>query len=147
MKPNNKKSSEAARFLDNLESILTAADPVGEELTASLRDDGLDPGQLDKDLGQLLEKHAPTWRHQAERGRQSALEALSKGKEKISRTRDEIEQRIRSTIRAMQQLGGAPDTVGAYHQKFQKAPDADLESLLEDLEAQYEAMKSKKSDE
>jgi hypothetical protein len=46
----------------------------------------------------------------------------------------------------MQKLG-APATAGAYHQKFQTATDADLESLLEDLEAQYEALKAKKSNE
>jgi hypothetical protein len=145
MNANDKKLSEASKFLNNLESFLTEGDPAGEELAESLRDGGLDPDRLDDALRDLLKQHAPTWRQQAERGRQSALEALSRSKEKVSRTRAEIEQRIRSTIQAMQQLG-APDTAGAYHQKFQRATDADLESLLEDLEAQYEAMKGKKSD-
>jgi hypothetical protein len=146
MNANDKKSSEASKFLNNLESFLTESDPTGEELAEGLRDGGLDPDRLDGAFRDLLKQHAPTWRQQAERGRKSALEALSKGREKISRTRAEIEQRIRSTIQAMQQLG-APDTAGAYHRKFQKATDADLESLLEDLEAQYEAMKGKKNNE
>jgi hypothetical protein len=146
MKPDNKKSTEAARFLANLESFLTETDPVREELAQSLRDDGIDPDHLDNDLRELLKKHAPTWKQKAERERHSALEALSKAKAAVSRTRAETEQGIRKIVEAMRQLG-APDTAGAYHQKFQRATDADLESLLEDLEAQYEAMKSKKSDE
>jgi hypothetical protein len=146
MKSNKRQSSEAARFLDNLESNLTEADPVGEELAESLREDGLDPGQLDYDLRELLKQHAPTWKQKAERERQAAMETLSRAKAALSMTRAEVEQRIRSTIESMRQLG-APDIAGAYHQKFQTATDADLESLLEDLEAQYEALKSKKSDE
>jgi ElaB/YqjD/DUF883 family membrane-anchored ribosome-binding protein len=146
MKPSNEKPSEAARFLDNLESALTAADPVGEELAESLRDDGLDPNRVDDDLRQLLEEHAPTWKQKAERERKSALETLSRANAAVSRTRAEIERRIRETVEAMQRLG-APETVGAYHQKFQKAADADLESLLQDLEAQLETMESKKSNE
>jgi hypothetical protein len=144
MKPNNK--SEAARFLDNLESFLHETDPVGKELTEGLRDEGLDPDQLGYDLRELLEQHAPTWKQMAERERQFALEALSKAKAAVSRTRAETEQLIQSTVDAMQKLG-APATAGAYHQKFQTATDADLESLLEDLEAQYEALKGKKSNE
>lgn len=105
MKPNNKKPSEAARFLDNLESILTSADPVGEELAESLRDDGLDPNRVDHDLRQLLEQHAPTWKQKAERERKSALEALSKSKMIAARTRAEVEQGIREIVQAMRQLG------------------------------------------
>jgi len=146
MKPNNKKNSDAARFLNNLESILTGADLAGEELAESLREDGLDPNRLDHDLRQLLEQHAPTWKQKAERERKSELEALSRSKAMASRTRAEIEQGIREIVEAMRQLG-APDTARAYHQKFQRATDADLESLLQDLQAQYEAMKNKKSDE
>jgi hypothetical protein len=146
MKPNNKRPSEAAQFLNNLESILADANPAGEELAQSLRDDGLDPEHLDNDLRQLLEQHAPTWKQKAQRERQSALETLSKAKAALSRTRAETEELIRSTVDAMQKLG-APVTTGAYHQKFRTATDADLESLLEDLEAQYDALKGKKSNE
>lgn len=146
MKPNNKKPSEAARFLDNLESILTSADPVGEELAESLRDDGLDPNRVDHDLRQLLEQHAPTWKQKAERERKSALEALSKSKMIAARTRAEVEQGIREIVQAMRQLG-APVIPGAYHQKFQESTDADLESMLEDLEAQYRALKGKRDNE
>jgi hypothetical protein len=146
MKPNNKKSSEAARFLNNLESALTNADPAGEELAESLRDDGFDLDQLDNDLLKLLEQHAPTWKQKAERERQLALETLSKAKAALSRTRAETEELIRSTVDAMQKLG-APVTAGAYHQKFRTATDADLESLLQDLEAQYDALKGRKNNE
>jgi hypothetical protein len=146
MKPKNKKPSEAAQFLNNLESILTEADPVGEELAENLREDGLDPDQLDNDLRELLKQHAPTWKQKAERERQSALETLSKAKAAVSRTRAETEQLIQSTVHAMQKLG-APVTAGAYHQKFRTATDADLESLLQDLEAQYAALKGKRSNE
>jgi len=136
MKPNNKRPSEAGQFLNNLESILADASPAGEELAESLREDGFE----------LLKQHAPTWKQKAERERQAALKTLSKAKAALSRTRAETEQLIQSTVDAMQKLG-APATAGAYHQKFQTATDADLESLLEDLEAQYEALKAKKSNE
>jgi len=42
----------------------------------------------------------------------------------------------------MQELGAAVPA-GAYHQKFLEATDTDLESLLEDLAAQYNVLKSK----
>jgi hypothetical protein len=146
MKQNDQKSAEAARFLDNLTSFLAENTPSREDLVEDLQASGLDPNLLSNEFRELLSNHAPTWKQKAQRERLAALEVFSKGVAPTPRTRSEIEQLIRSLIRAMQQLG-APVVAGAYHQKFQQATDADLESLLQDLEAQYQILKGKTGNE
>jgi hypothetical protein len=142
MKQKDKKSAEAARFLDNLTSFLAEDDSRQEDLVEDLQASGLDPDQLGRDFRELLSKHAPTWRQKAQRERLAAQEIFSKGIATTPRTRNAIEQGIRGLLQAMHQLG-VPVTAGAYHQKFQEATDADLESLLQDLAAQYQILKSK----
>jgi hypothetical protein len=145
MKHNKKKSDEAARFLDNLASFLTEDDTRQEDLIEDLQVSGLDPSRLKDEFRKLLSEHAPTWKEKAERERLAVSETFSKGRT-TSRARNETVQEIQGVILAMQQMG-APVTAGAYHQKFQEATDADLESLLEDLRAQYRLLKSKKTNE
>jgi len=136
------KKSDADQFLDNLTSFL-AEDVSPEELVEDLRASGFDPEQLDNEFRALLAEHAPTWRQKAERERIAALEAFVKGGATAPRARVDIERDIRGLIQAMQELG-VNVAAGAYHQKFQEATDTDLESLVEDLAAQYNVLKSKK---
>ncbi len=135
------KKSDADRFLDNLTSFL-AEDISPEELVEDLRASGLDPEQLDNEFRALLAEHAPTWRQRAQRERIAALEKFVKRGATPPRARFDIEQDIRGVIQAMRELGAAVPA-GAYHQKFLEATDTDLESLLEDLAAQYNVLKSK----
>jgi len=146
MKHKDKKSADAARFLDNLTSFLAEDSPRREDLVEDLQASGLDPDQLTSELRELLSRHAPTWKQKAQRERTAALETFSKGGATAPRKRNDVEQEIRGLIEAMQQLG-APVSAGAYHQKFHEATDTDLESLLEDLAAQYQVLKSKKTHE
>jgi hypothetical protein len=145
MKDKNTKVGDAARFLDNLTSFLTEDSIRGEHVAEGLSASGIDPEGLAGDLRDILSKHAPTWMQKAQRERLSALDALSKGNA-LSRPRREVERAIQDLIQAMLDLG-APVVAGAYHQKFQEATDADLESLMQDLSAQYEVLKDKKRNE
>jgi len=141
----DKKSAAAAKFLDNLTSFLGQDSPSREDLFNDLKASGLDPDQLSNEFRALLSEHAPTWKEKAERERVAALESFSKSSA-TPRRRGDVEQEIQGVIEAMQQLG-ATITAGAYHQNFREATDADLESLLDDLAAQYQALKNKKSNE
>lgn len=140
MKNKDERAQEATQFLDNLESFLAENSPKPDELVEDLRAKGLDPVELVHDLNQLLAEHAPTWKQRAERERLAALESLPKSS--MKRTRHETEVGIGSLISQIQQFG-VQISPGAYHQKFQVATDADLESLLEDLETQLEILKKK----
>lgn len=139
------KAADGARFLDNLTSFLTEDNIRQEHVAEDLSASGADPDALAVDLREALSQYAPTWMEKAQRERESALDAFSKGSA-ISRARHEIERGIQDLIHAMQDLG-VPVAAGAYHQKFQEATDADLESLMQDLAAQYQILKDKKRDE
>jgi ElaB/YqjD/DUF883 family membrane-anchored ribosome-binding protein len=143
MKHDEKKSNEAAKFLENLMSFLTDDDLHGRDLDDDLRSRGLDPQQIVTDFEQLLKTHAPSWSEKAERERLSALETLAVAKKASKVPRTTIIEQIKELIEQMQQLG-APVVAGAYHQKFQEATDTDLESLLEDLRTQYELLRGQR---
>ena len=137
----NKAPNSAAKFLDNLESFLGDEDPTGQDLSEELRAYGDDPEQLGNELRALLSKHAPNWKERAERERLNALRAFPDTG--ATRTRREIEEAIIGVIQAMQERG-AQISPGAYHQKFQQATDADLASLLRDLEVHLEILRENK---
>lgn len=141
MKHDEKKATEGAQFLDNLSSFLADDDPRGQDLLDDLRAKGLDPDKLTRDFHELLSKHAPTWRQRAERQRIAAIEALPRARSQ--RSRPEMESEIQAVLLAMQGLGSNIHA-GAYHQKFREATDHDLESMLQDLEAQLQTLRDKK---
>jgi len=143
MKHDDKKSNEAARFLDNLESFLADNDLHGKDLVEDLRARGLDPDRLAAEFSDLLEQHAPTWSQKAERERRAALDDYAAACENVRRPRIETIEQINLLVEQMRQLG-APEEAGAYHQKFREASDADLESLLQDLRVQCRLLKIQK---
>jgi len=140
MKHDDKKSGEAARFLDNLMSFLADDDPHGKDLVEDLRVRGLDPDRIAAEFSDLLKQHAPTWSEKAERERLAALDDLAVACEDIHRPRIKTIAQIELLVEQMRQLG-APAEAGAYHQKFQEASDTDLESLLQDLRMQCQLLK------
>ncbi len=143
MKPNDNKSDEAARFLDNLVSFIADERRDQQEVVEHLRSQGIDPDQALRKFHDLLSQFAPTWRERAARERSAALEALPVG-QTARRTREEVIQQIKDLVGGMAKLG-APVVAGAYHQKFQESTETDLQSLLEDLQTQYESLKKQQS--
>lgn len=142
MKPDDNKSNEVARFLENLVSFLADEHRDPQEVVEHLKSQGINPDQALRRFHDLLSQHAPTWQEKAARERRAALEAPPSGPV-AHHTRDEVTQQIRDLIAGMTKLG-APVVAGAYHQRFQEATDTDLESLLQDLRTQYEQLKNSK---
>ncbi len=144
MKRDEKKSGEAARFMDNLMSFLAEDDLHGKDLAEDLRARGLEPDQIVAEFRDLLKQHAPTWSEKAQRERLSALDAFSLALcETAHLPRIKTIEQIKLLVEQMRQLG-APEEAGAYHQKFQEASDIDLESLLQDLRVQCQLLKNQK---
>ena len=130
------------KFLDNLTSFLGEDNLTKEELAEELSANGFDPDQLGNELLTLLSEHAPTWKQKAERERKAALRELLPPGAAARRTRPDTELEIQNVINAMQELG-ATVSAGAYYQKFQEVTEVDLESMLRDLNTQFEALKKK----
>jgi hypothetical protein len=145
MKHDEKKSSEAVRFMDNLMSFLAEDDLHGKDLAEDLRARGLEPDQIVAEFRDLMKQHAPTWSEKAERERLAALDALALARETAHLPRIKAIEQINVLVEQMRQFG-APAEAGAYHQKFQEASDTDLESLLQDLRMQYELLQNQKNE-
>lgn len=145
MKHDEKKSAEAARFMDNLMSFLAEDDLHGKDLAEDLRARGLVPDQIVAEFRDLMMQHAPTWSEKAECERLAALDALALARETVQLPRIKTVEQIKLLVEQMRQFG-APAEMGAYHQKFHEASDTDLESLLQDLRTQYESLKKQKNE-
>lgn len=133
---------QAAKFLNNLAFFLSDEDREKEEIAKELRAEGLDPEAVLARFHRILSEYAPTWKERAEKERQAALAALESLREKPKRTREELVSAIRRAVEFLEGQG-AGIVVGAYHRKFEQATDADLESLLADLNLQVEALRKK----
>jgi ElaB/YqjD/DUF883 family membrane-anchored ribosome-binding protein len=142
MSSKEKDRLQAAKFLDNLTSFLGDEDRTAEEIAEDLRTEGLDPQELLTQFHRILSEHAPTWKERAERERAAAIQALQPLREKASRTRDTVVSEIRRIVEALQQQG-AKVAAGTYYRKLDETTDQDLESLLEDLKVQLEAVRKK----
>ena len=143
MSSEEKDKLQAARFLDNLTSFLSDEDRKAEDTTEDLRTEGVDPQELLNHFHRILSEHAPTWKERAERERAAALQAVQPLREKASRTREKVISEIRQIVESLKQQG-TEIVAGAYYRKFEEATDEDLESLLEDLKAQHEAVRRKR---
>jgi chromosome segregation ATPase len=131
----DKTVREAARFLDNLTEFIAGEEAQLDEIIDSLRTQGVDPEESLRRFRQALTEHAPTWREEAARARELLAASFAAQRARVRRSRSEIEREIREIVESMRTLG-APVEAGAYHRKFEEAPDEDLESLLEDLRFQ-----------
>lgn len=142
MSSEEKDRLQTAKFLDNLTSFLGEGHPSAEDIIEDLRTQGVDPQELLTRFHEILSEHAPTWKERAERERAAAIQAIQPVREKPSRTRDKVASEIRQILEALRQQG-TKVAAGAYYRKFDEATDQDLESLLEDLKVQLEAVRKK----
>ncbi len=135
MSTDEKRSGDAAKFLDNLLAFLTDENRQKEEVAEDLRIEGVSPEESLRQLREMLSQYAPTWQEQAARARKLAQDAMRKQIEKTHRTRNEVVKEIQEVLDFMRNQGAAIE-VGAFYRKFQEAGDEDLVSLLEDMKLQ-----------
>ncbi len=135
MSTDEKRSGDAAKFLDNLLAFLTDESRQTEEIAEDLRIEGINPEESLRQLREILSQYAPTWREQATRARKLAQEAMRKQIERAHRSRNQVVKEIQEVLEFMRSQG-APVEVGAFYRKFQEAREEDLVSLLEDMELQ-----------
>lgn len=138
------EKSQAKNFLDNLTAAASRFEGrTLDEIKEDLRSEGVDPDEVLSKFRQLLREHAPTWKERAQSERAAALRAVQPLREKVSRTREKVVSEIRHIVESLKQQG-TEIVAGAYYRKFEEATDEDLESLLEDLKVQFEAVRKKR---
>lgn len=146
MRNDKPKRSSEEKVLDNLTDFVTNDDDrTVEEIKADLISRGIDVDAALERFHQALTEHAPTWKDTAAAARRAAERSLTSLKQAHAKSRAEIIAEIEARAADMRRWG-APIPAGAYHHRFEQASDEDLQSLLEDVESQYDSLKASRQE-